>query len=184
MVGWCCPSRSQREKLRPSPLPGRARVFLERGLFGSQDSRPSGAIPMGGGCYPSQRTAEKLRPSPLPGRAKVFLERGLFGSRDSRPSGAIPMGGWCYPSQRPAEKLRPSPPPGRARVFLERRRATFALLGGRKPGRQPNIWDGNKEDADLAKIPLGTIRASALFVDGPASTCLSAEFGPGPLFWG
>jgi len=31
-------------------------------------------------------------------------------------------------------------------------------------------------------LPLGTICASAHFVDGPASTCLSAGLGPGPPF--
>jgi len=33
-------------------------------------------------------------------------------------------------------------------------------------------------------VPLGTIRASAPFVDGPASTCLRADPGPGPSFGG
>jgi len=36
----------------------------------------------------------------------------------------------------------------------------------RKPGRQPNIWDGDREGAVLAGVPLGTIRASAPFGGG------------------
>jgi len=31
-------------------------------------------------------------------------------------------------------------------------------------------------------VSLGTIRALGLFVGGPASTCLSADPGPGPSF--
>jgi len=43
---------------------------------------------------------------------------------------------------------------------------------------------GGGGNADFAGALLGTIRASRHLVDGPASTCLSADPGPGPSFGG